>query len=443
MINEPELSEREREILQLVATGASNKQIAQQLYISANTVKVHMRNIFAKIDVASRTEATLYAIREGIVAASTVLPAESGNGRMDEELAHPLTEVIPPTILPIGGKTKMMTGMVSLVLIVALGVLGISLRQYIFPAVTVQPPPQATPIRWESRAPLPEARSGLAAAVYDGQIYAIAGETEQGVTGVVTRFNPTSDTWETLASKPVPVTDVKAALVGEKIYIPGGRLVDGKPTDILEVYDPRRNTWETRASLPSERSGYALAAFDGRLYLFGGWNGIRAVRTVYEYDPIEDAWKERTPLPTARTYAGAAVAAGKIFVIGGFDGEKALAVNEAYYPHRDQVGEDPWESFAPLPEGRYGMGVASLAEIIYLVGGKTEGGDAFQPVEYVAQSNEWELFETPLTQIGGNLVLTASQMHIYAMGGDEQEGLSRGNQVYQALYIISIPSLSK
>ena len=43
----------EREILRLVATGASNKEIARQLSISTNTVKVHVRNIFAKIGTSS------------------------------------------------------------------------------------------------------------------------------------------------------------------------------------------------------------------------------------------------------------------------------------------------------------------------------------------------------------------------------------------------------
>ncbi len=61
------LSEREEQILQLVATGMTNREIAQELTISPNTVKVHLSNMFEKIGVASRTEATLYAIEHGVV----------------------------------------------------------------------------------------------------------------------------------------------------------------------------------------------------------------------------------------------------------------------------------------------------------------------------------------------------------------------------------------
>jgi NarL family two-component system response regulator LiaR len=59
------LSEREMEVLKLAATGISNKEIAQQLFLSPRTVQVHLGNIFNKLGVASRTEAILYGLKRG------------------------------------------------------------------------------------------------------------------------------------------------------------------------------------------------------------------------------------------------------------------------------------------------------------------------------------------------------------------------------------------
>jgi len=60
-----QLYKRELQILRLVAKGMSNKEIAQQLFISERTVQTHVHRIFEKLGVSSRTEAVLYCVREG------------------------------------------------------------------------------------------------------------------------------------------------------------------------------------------------------------------------------------------------------------------------------------------------------------------------------------------------------------------------------------------
>jgi two-component system NarL family response regulator len=63
----PELSERERQVLQYMANGRSNKEIGQILYISENTVKAHVKSILTKLDAMGRTEAIAIAINRGII----------------------------------------------------------------------------------------------------------------------------------------------------------------------------------------------------------------------------------------------------------------------------------------------------------------------------------------------------------------------------------------
>ena len=61
------LTAREREIVQLIAEGYSNREIAEQLHISVKTVGVHRLNLMQKLDLHSPTELTKYAIRKGII----------------------------------------------------------------------------------------------------------------------------------------------------------------------------------------------------------------------------------------------------------------------------------------------------------------------------------------------------------------------------------------
>jgi two-component system, NarL family, response regulator LiaR len=69
------LSEREMEVLRLLAQGKSNREIAEQLVITELTVRTHVSNILGKLHLASRTQAALYALKEGLASLDDV-PAE-------------------------------------------------------------------------------------------------------------------------------------------------------------------------------------------------------------------------------------------------------------------------------------------------------------------------------------------------------------------------------
>jgi DNA-binding CsgD family transcriptional regulator len=424
------LTERELEILRLVATGASNEQIARQLVISVNTVKVHLRNIFTKLDVQSRTEATLYAIKEGWI---------EGVQLPEVQLAEDTAE----QAVPASRRATWQSG-VAVVAMLALVILLISQSNPGSPSVSA-PSPTATLSttansslqRWKARAPLPVARRGMGVVAYGGQVYVLGGESAQGVTGSVEKYDPQTDGWTPLADKPHAVADVAAALVGNQIYVPGGRTPSGSPSTMVEVYSPETDTWEARAPLPAALSGYALVALEGKLYLFGGWDGSVYVDSVYEYDPAEDTWTAKTPMPTARAYAGAAIVDGKIYVIGGYDGRHDLTANEEYVPSRDDSHGDPWTIMPPMPVGRAGCGVAAAANIVHIIGG---GWDMAVPggAMYNVRSGEWVELETPVSGQWRSLGLTLLDTEIYAMGGWGGEYMDV-NEAYKAIYTIIVP----
>ncbi|RPI31276.1 MAG: hypothetical protein EHM70_11885 [Chloroflexota bacterium] len=436
-----ELSERELEILKLVATGASNKEIAQQLVISTNTVKVHLRNIFAKVGVASRTEAALFAVREGLVAGEAlVTPA------LEVEQPESMASPVEAAALQASPQSPRLPWLAAVSLLVLLSLALVTVILFRQTAAVSGTPESATPTagpRWRAMAALPTARRGIAVAAYENQIYAIAGQSGQQVTGLVESYDPRSNTWIERTPKPLPVSDVNAVVIGGLIYVPGGRLASGEVTDTLEVYDPRQDSWESRASLPLAVSAYALAAFEGKLYLFGGKIGERYLDSVFEYDPERDEWTTRTSMPTRRAYAGAVDAGGRIFVLGGFDGTRSLSANEIYLPEREGTTGQPWSAGSPLPEGRYGMGISSVAEIIHLIGGIGEEDGPVDMLAYFSQVDQWQAIATPGMDLGTDLRAVSLGVDLYALGGEKASAPSGQNLVYQVIYTISIPVIIK
>jgi DNA-binding CsgD family transcriptional regulator len=434
-----DLSDREIEILKLVAGGASNKQIAHALTISTNTVKVHLRNIFTKIEVASRTEAAMFAVRQGLVEGG-VTPIQ---GEHSEQVGRPSADgmLSPGFDRKPGQRRLILLGLPVVILIIVFIMItnGLSSEP---PAVTeASPPAVAALTRWQEGVEMPTNRSGLAVTVFENQIYAIGGATLEGVTGVVERYNPQERVWETLQEKPHAVSDINAAVIGGRIYVPGGRQSNGEITNLLEVYDPRLDTWELGAPMPFPISAYAMVAFEGKLFVFGGENENGYLESVLTYDPTRDEWDEVESMPTKRAYAGAAVASGKIFVIGGFDGHRALSEVEIFLPGLINGDENPWSVGEPLAEGRYQFGITSLADIIYIFGGIGDAISGENTFKSLSLNNNWVSIAVEIDSPWTSMGLVPIETKIFILGGKIYDEPIGSLLEYQAIYTILVPMI--
>lgn len=446
-----ELSERELEILRLVATGASNKEIASKLHISANTVKVHLRNIFIKINASSRTEAAMYAVNRGLVPSGVSTEAITVLGEMDTEEAildsSFVTDEYPKGIRSILDKWKLaMLGGASVILVI-LSVMYIfwyrPVIQSQVPLSTAATVIQEIPERWQYLTPLPVARSGLGVAVHEGKIYAIAGQDRNGISKLTTSYDPVTNTWIERATKPLPVRDVGAVTIGGKIYVPGGLLPSGNVTDVMQIYDPRQDTWSAGENLPVALSGYALTVFEGKLYLFGGWDGTKCLDKVFSYDPVEDTWIEENTLPKPRAYAGATVSSGKIYLLGGSDGKRSLSATDIYLPDLDSNAAISWEEGPELPTALNHVAATSIADIIFVIGSEDGNGKQTNAWQLLPQTNSWEPFDIPVNGVWNDLGLASLSTKLFLIGGTLNGETTNQQMSYLAIFTLSFPVISK
>jgi DNA-binding CsgD family transcriptional regulator/N-acetylneuraminic acid mutarotase len=506
MTDTSQISDRERDILRLVATGATNQQIALELNISVNTVKVHLRNIFAKIGVASRTEAALYAVRTGLVSrdeaeseqsgaaelpaaeapqppetavVTTPIEVEQTNNSTPIEIAPAQQTALAAEISPVpvptlreplvevsstsrGGEAALVMPLPPVrssdqasrnrMPIVALGVLALALavalvyvvtRPAAAPQTTTQPtapqttaPPVAANLsRWQSRVALSQPLSDFAVTrYYDGKVYLIGGAEPEGASAKVIRYDVENETQVTLDDKPTAASHVQAVTIGRNIFVPGGEDSSGKVLTVFESYDPRSNQWEQLPPLPEPRSRYALADIEGRLYLFGGWDGSRYRNDVFMYDPARKEWATLAPMPTARRNAGAVVFDGQVYVIGGENEQGPLRSNERYDPAADAGGQ--WQSVVPLPTPIATPAVAGAITTIFVLDSSTNSG-----FEYDPRKESWTSLE-PADEARISNRAVALDTSIIVFGPPDPVGQNVPVSEYQVLYRNYLPGVS-
>ena len=299
--------------------------------------------------------------------------------------------------------------------------------------------PTALPSRWQKLPDLPAGRARMAAAVYADSIYLIGSISPQGIFGSVWVSTAGHPAWQARRAEPTPVSDVQAAVLGERIYIPGGITAEGNLTPELQIYSPRDDSWSMGAPLPEARSQYALAAFEGRLYLFGGSDGRGERGEVFRYDPQLNSWSLAGQLPAPRAGATAAALDGEILLAGGVHGSQLLSEVWFYYPQRAVGDAAAWEARAALPRARSAMSAAALAGYVFLAGGTDGSPQALPPLLYKVQENLWQSFESPPQPVGSFPALLPVGSHLHVLGGQSGRVISAAHLTYLAVFTTLFP----
>ncbi len=422
------LSSRELEVLRLVAEGATNQEIARHLSISANTVKTHLRNIFDKLEVVSRTEAVTYAIRHGWLSIPGQQPAPS--------------KVVPPISTrptPLGWRTRLYF-LLPLFLLAALWAWQWQRNQS--PATTPQwfcsngqasgPAPERSPIdRWQALAPMPRPRSRMAAGTWQGKFVLVGGENEQGNVAPVDIYDPQRRIWGRGRAQPDPASNVQAAVVSNRLFVPGGTLANGQITNRLAIYNLEQDQWQNGAPLPHSLAGYALALYRDKIYLLGGWDGNSIQDRIYRYDIGNGTWSLVGNLPYPSLFAAAAADEQCIYLAGGWDGQQARTDVHCYHPETGQ-----WETLPPLQWPRQGAAALLQDNALYVIGGQKEGVPFGERLDLL--SGTWAKIVLPYSAGWRHLALLSDGWNLYALGGWAGAYLAV-NERYQSSFRNFIP----
>lgn len=446
------LSEREREVARLLVTGASNAEIATNLVISPHTVKVHLRNIFEKLEVNSRTEASLVLLQQGWVVVPGMAP--EGQPAVQEPAPPPV-----PQPLPLADSAPH-TSRTQRVLLAAVAVCGLLLlfpafaslaggsANWLTDAETAQTGPVMIELepRWEMRTPLDQPLTRLAAVLVGDQLYVLGGEMADGEpVSAVQRYDLATNDWSAVAPMPSPAANLAAAHLGQYLFAAGGSsgpagLGQGaRLSDRLYAYDLTQNKWQGVANLPYPAAGAALVADDLALYLIGGWDGEVLRDDIWRYVPdaatAQGEWELAGNLSTGRAFVGAAPVGGEIYVAGGFDGQRELDLVEAFNPVTGQLRELPRMG---SPRGGLALVYDGLA-LYALGGGWTQPLRDHERFDFA--TNTWSNFPSPIQGSWRNLGAAGGDGRLHLIGGWGGSPLDAYLQ-YQSSFRTLLPVLS-
>jgi N-acetylneuraminic acid mutarotase len=189
--------------------------------------------------------------------------------------------------------------------------------------------------------------------------------------------------------------------------------------------------------MPAPRSGHAVAAVEGKVYVIGGWDGVKHCDDVWQYNPDGDSWRVGTAMPTARSHPAVTTIEGRVYVVGGEGNAGALTVAERYSPAAEDGADAPWSTRAPLPGPAQRPDATAVSGLAMLIGLDKAPG---QLSVYNPQTDSWRTSGTPLNDIQ-ELRLVPIGTKLYLIGGRREGQASAGVYEYQVVSTVFLPAV--
>ncbi|MCP4362268.1 MAG: hypothetical protein GY796_30040 [Chloroflexi bacterium] len=440
------LSKRELEVLVCLSQGAGNKDIAADLSISQNTVKVHLRNIYTKLGVSSRTEAAAVALQQGMITMpgvdvkTAVPPPDPPPPTSEPENTPEPEQLSPPPARHRWRNWRTAAVLLTVLTLIVLIVGTVYIIQSLSETTVFEPTDLGE--NWSAIRPLPQPRANMATAAVGLNLYVIGGDMAGQPVDSALVYDSAVHEWVEAVAKPTAVTDTTAAALFGEIFVPGGRLADGQPTNIVEAYSPANNSWRPVQSLPHPISG-GLTVTDGSfLYLLGGWDGVNYLDTAYVYDPGENRWQPLPPMSHPRANLAGDTLTGKLLAVGGYNGETAVPTCELY-----DSATQIWTVCPDMLSPRQGAGAATIVNKLYVIGGVTDEGETAAFSEVYNPANEtWTIVNTPMLTdkpAWPGLGVSHVETRLFAFGGKRDGEAAADTYMYAPLvYQTFLPAAS-
>jgi DNA-binding CsgD family transcriptional regulator len=394
-----ELSERELQILLLVAQGLSNRQIAGQLDISDNTVKVHVRNIFVKINVASRTEASLYAVRHGLIV-------------VENQVTAPAPPVAPPpepvvTIVSLPPPRRWQWVVAVLGVVVVLGVGGVVWWTTQTPVAPVVRQQSSAPTRWARLPAVPNPQPDQQFAVYAGQLYVFAGnQSAQWL-----QFDGATRTWQALTDLPFEVPN------SAKLWADGAGLWVIGADDGRGVWRWDDQQWQPQPMLPDGVGVAWVVRVDGALLVLRQTKTAATMLTTWTLAPQDQAWQPGIDFAPALVNPQLVVLEGVVYLFG-----------DGVHVWRLDVAAQQWVADRDLPFAWSSGAVTTVLGSILVIDATTPALWAYVPGQGVVSK---QIVPTQIA-LGRQVVTWQAQLIMPNLDGTIIN-------VYQAVYQTFVP----